>query len=180
MASFHWAWVCAGINLEAVHFDERGGAAGAQLHAPVAENVQHGGALGDADGVVVLRRQQGHGVADADALGALGDGAVEHLGRGTVGELPQEVVFHRPEVLEADLVGQVHLGQHLLVALRLDAGVMGFEESGFHTSGQISCVNPRIGTFRGILAYGVKIARRRMPCYVTRTRNRGGAKCGNR
>ena len=128
------------VDLEPVHLDQRGGAAGAQVHAPVAEDVQHGGAFGDADRVVVLGWQQGHGVADADALGALGDGAVEHFGGGAVGELAQEVVLHGPEVLEADLVGQVHLGQHLLVALRFDAGVMGLgnldliHQAKFHAS----------------------------------------------
>ena len=59
------------VDLEAVHLDEGGRASGAQVHAAVAEDVQHGSALGDADRVVVLRWQQGHGVSDADALGAL-------------------------------------------------------------------------------------------------------------
>ena len=120
-----------GVNLEAVHLDEGGGAARAQIHAAVADDVQHGGALGNADRVVVSAGQQGNGVADADALGALGDGPVQHLRRGAVGELPQEVVLHRPEVVKANIVGKLHLGHDLLVPVSLDARVVGFGDLDF-------------------------------------------------
>src|SRR6266571_2419624 len=43
-----------------------------------------------------------------------------------VGKFPQEVVLYRPEVRKADLVSQFHLGHHLLVALLLDAVIVGF------------------------------------------------------
>jgi hypothetical protein len=69
------------IDLETVHLDKRGRATGAQVHASIADDVQHGGALGNADRMVVRTRQQGDGVTDPDALGALGDGAVQHLRR---------------------------------------------------------------------------------------------------
>ena len=137
------------VNLEAVHLDEGGGAPGSQLHAPVAEDVQHGGALGDADGVVVLRRQQRHGVADADALGALGDGAVEHFRRGAVGELPQEVVFHRPEVLEANLGRPGPPGPAPACSAPIRCRDDGARESVSRTSGRISCVNPHGWVFQG-------------------------------
>ena len=126
------------IHLEAVHLDERCGAAGSQVHAAVADDVQHGGALGDPHRVIVRAGQQGDGVADADALGALGNRAVQHLGRGTVGELPQEVVLHRPEVVEPHVVGQLNLGHDLLVPLGLDAGIVGLGVPGFRTSNRIS------------------------------------------
>ena len=154
MASCHWGPGLFRVHLETVHLNQRGGAASAQVHPAVTQNIENGGPLGDAHRVVVLPRQQGHGVPDADALGALGDSAVEDFGGRAVGELPQEVVLDRPEVVEADLVGQVHLGQHLLVAFRLDAGVVGFgnldfiHQAEFHTSFLAG------GIFTAILAHG--------------------------
>src|SRR5687768_8528245 len=43
-----------GINAEALHLDQRGGATGAQFGPPIAEDVEHRGALGDANGMVIL------------------------------------------------------------------------------------------------------------------------------
>src|SRR4029453_6909889 len=78
------------------------------------------------DRVIVLARQQGDGVANANPLGALGESPVEDFRGRTVGKLPQEMVLYRPEVLEADLIGQLDLGHDLLVALLLDAVIVGF------------------------------------------------------
>ena len=119
------------VDLEAVHFDERGGATGSQVHAAIADDVEHGSALGDPNRVIVRAGQQGDGVTDADALGALGNGAVQHLGCGAVGELPQEVVLHRPEVVETNVIGQFDLGHDLLVPVGLDAGIMGLGDLDF-------------------------------------------------
>ena len=115
-----------GIHLETVHLDQRGGTAGSQVHAAVAEDVQHRGAFGHADGVVVLAGQQRHGVAYADAAGALGQGSVQHLGGRAVGKFIQEVVLHGPEVVEPFLIGQFHLGHDLFVTLLFHAGIVGF------------------------------------------------------
>ena len=87
MASRHWALVVSGINLKAVHLDEGGGPAGSQVHTAIADDVKDGGALSNADGVVVCAGQQGDGVADADPLGALGKRAIQDLRRGAVGKL---------------------------------------------------------------------------------------------
>src|SRR5678815_1849432 len=92
---------------------------GTQIHAAIADDIQHRGALGHPDRVIVLTRQQGDGVADANALGALGDGPVEDFWSRAVGKLTQEVVLYGPEVLKADLIGQLGLGHDLLVALML-------------------------------------------------------------
>ena len=115
-----------GVDLEPVHLDQRGGPPGTQIHAAIADDIQHRGALGHPDRVIVLTRQQGDGVADANALGALGDGPVEDFRGRAVGKLTQEVMLYGPEVLEADLIGQLGLGHDLLVALMLDAVMVGF------------------------------------------------------
>ena len=94
-----------GVNLEAVHLDERGGPPGTQIHAAITDDIQHRGALGHPDRVIILTRQQGDGMADANAFGALGDGAIEDYRGRTVGKLTQEMMFYGPEVLEADLIG---------------------------------------------------------------------------
>jgi hypothetical protein len=49
----------------------RDGAAGAEVDAAVGEDVEGGGALGDADGVVEGGREEGDAVAEADLLRAL-------------------------------------------------------------------------------------------------------------
>ena len=104
-----------GIDLEAPHLDEGGGPARPKVHAAVAHDVQDRRPLGHPYGVVVVTGKQGDGVAYADPLGALGDGPVEDLGRRAVGELLEEMVLHGPEVVEANVVGQLYLGHDLLV-----------------------------------------------------------------
>ena len=115
-----------GADLETVHLDQRGGASGAEVTPPVAEDVQHRGALGNPHRMVVLRRQQRHGVADADVLCALRNGAVQHLRRRAVRELLQKMVLNRPEMVEPHLIGKRHLLENLLVNVPFDSRVMGF------------------------------------------------------
>src|SRR5215813_3677232 len=115
-----------GVDLEAVHFDEGGGPPGPQIHPAIADDIEHRRPFGDADRVIVLARQQGDGVANANPLGALGESPVEDFRGRTVGKLPQEMVLYRPEVLEPDLIGQFDLGHDLFVALLLDAVIVGF------------------------------------------------------
>src|SRR6266853_497300 len=90
----------------------------------------HRGGWGFCTGLGMTERggiwQEGHRVANANPLGALRDGPVEDFRRRAVGKFPQEVVLDRPEVRKADLVSQFHLGHHLLVALLLDAVIVGF------------------------------------------------------
>ena len=119
------------VYFKPVHFDKGGGSAGSQVHPPVTQDVQHRGPLCHPHRMVVLAWQQRDGVADADALGALGDGAVQNFRSGTVGELCQEVVLNRPEIVEPHFVGQVYLGQHLLVPFLLNAGVVRFRNLDF-------------------------------------------------
>jgi hypothetical protein len=119
------------VNLEPVHLDERGGPPGAQIHAAIADDIEHRRPLGDPHRMVILARQQGHRMADANPLGTLGDGAIEDFWGRTVRKLPQEVMFHGPEVLEADRIRQLDLGHHLVIALLLDPVVVGFWDLDF-------------------------------------------------
>src|SRR6266498_778971 len=70
-------------------------------------------------------------MADANPFGALGDRSIEDFRGRTVGKLPQEVVFHCPEVLEADLIRQRDLGHDLFIAVLLNPVIVGFRDLDF-------------------------------------------------
>ena len=81
------------------------------------EDVEDRGALRDADRALVLRHARDDTVADADALGLHRAGGEEEVGRGAVRVLLEEVVLDRPDVVEAQFVGEAHLLQRVLVGL---------------------------------------------------------------
>ena len=81
------------IDVEALELGARRRAAGAELDAAVAQEVEHRDRLGRADRMVVRLRQEAHAVADADVLGARGDRAVEDLGVRAVRVLLEEVML---------------------------------------------------------------------------------------
>ena len=93
--------------------------AGAPLDPAVGDQVERGDALGDAGRVVVAGRHQDDAVAEPDLLGALRAGGEEHLRRGGVRILLQEVVLDLPDVVEAQLVGQLDLVERVLEQLVL-------------------------------------------------------------
>ena len=68
---------------------------------PPEMQVEHGDRLGGAHRVVVGLGHEAHAVAEADALGQGGDGAVEHLGVRAVAVLLEEVVLDGPERVPA-------------------------------------------------------------------------------
>ena len=92
--------------------------------------VEHGDALGDADGVVHLRVHVEDPRPDVDVLGDRGEVAEVHLVGREVRVLGEEVVLGDPHVLPAVLVGLLHeldlvqqrlvlrVRPHLLDALR--------------------------------------------------------------
>ena len=100
------------------------GAAGPELEPAVGEDVERGGALGDADRVVEAIRQEHDAVPDADLPCPLRDGREEDLGRGGVGELREEVVLDRPHGVEAEPVGERDLLERLVVTAVLAARVV--------------------------------------------------------
>src|SRR5207244_2599553 len=97
---------------------------GLDVEPAVGEDVERGGALGDADRVVEAIRQEHDAVPDADLPCPLRDGREEDLGRGGVGELREEVVLDRPHGVEAEPVGERDLLERLVVAAVLAARVV--------------------------------------------------------
>ena len=79
---------------------------GTELVALIGEVVEHGGALGDADGVVLHRRQADDGRPEVDALGRVRAVADQHLAGGEVAVLGEGVVLAEPRVLPVVLVGE--------------------------------------------------------------------------
>ena len=96
-----------------------------QSTRPVGDQVERGDALGDARRMVVARRRQHDAVADADVLGARGAGGEEDLGRRGVRVLLEEVVLDLPDVVDAEPVGQLDLGERVLEQPVLGAAVHG-------------------------------------------------------
>ena len=114
------------VDAKSSHFNEGGRAPSAEFDPAIAENVEDRSPFRDANGMIVLRGQERHRVADADGSGSLRNCAVEHLRRWTVGELRQKVMLDRPKILKAHLLGQHHLGNHLFIGILDDARVMRF------------------------------------------------------
>ena len=95
-----------------------------ELEPAPAHDVESGGGLGRADGVVKGRRQQAHAVADADAVGVLGQAGQKDLGGRRERVALQEVVLDLPHVVEAHLLGQDALLEGLPVRLLLAGPVL--------------------------------------------------------
>src|SRR5207249_7121395 len=103
------------VDAEALELGARRRATGAELDAPVAEQVEDRRRLRGAHGVVVRLRHQPHAVADPQVLGLGRDGAIEDLGVRAVRVLLEEVVLHRPEAVEPDPVAEHRLLERVLV-----------------------------------------------------------------
>src|SRR6266851_10117458 len=85
------------------------------MQAAARQYVERGGALRDLDGMVELRHADHDAVADPDALGQHRAGGQEQLGRGAVRVFLEEVVLDGPDMIEAQLVGQLHLLEAVVV-----------------------------------------------------------------
>ena len=102
------------VHEEAAQLGLRARLPGAKLEPAVGDQVERRGALHDARGVVHARRDLDDAVPEADALGARRGGGQEDLRRRGVRVLLEEVVLDLPDVVEADPVGQLHLGERVL------------------------------------------------------------------
>ena len=85
------------------------------MQAAAREDVERRGLLGDLDRMVELRHADHDAVADLDVLGHHRAGGEEQLGRRAVGIFLEEVVLDRPDMLEAQLVGELHLFEAVVV-----------------------------------------------------------------
>ena len=110
-----------GVDAETAELGHGDRPAGPHVQAALAQDVQGRRPLRHPGRVVEGDREQDHAVADADAAGVLGNRRQEDLRGRAVGEALQEVVLDAPHVVEADLLGQLHL----LDGLPVDVGLRG-------------------------------------------------------
>ena len=106
---FHLGVGARGVDAHRRHLHERGPAPSTEVHAPVREDVEHGGPLGGPHRVVVLERHAHHAVADADAACLRRHPREEDLGRAHVGVPLERVVLDGPDPIEAHFLGQDRL-----------------------------------------------------------------------
>ena len=104
-----------GIGAEPAELGPRARPGCAQLQAAVRDDVERGRALGNPDRVVHLGHAHHCTVAHPDALRLRRDGREEHLRRRAVRVLLQEVMLHRPDVVEPQLVGYPALFERVVV-----------------------------------------------------------------
>ena len=84
----------------------------AELDAAAGDQIERGDALGDA--LRLVGGELHDAVAEADALGALARRGEEHLGRRAMGIFLEEMMLDRPDIVVAELVGELDLGQRIL------------------------------------------------------------------
>ncbi len=102
------------LDLEACELHVARRLARAELDAPVGHEVERRDPLGDAGGMVVTGQRGDDAVPQADVLGALARGGEEHLGRGRVAVLLEEVVLDLPHRVEPESVRELDLLERLL------------------------------------------------------------------
>ena len=101
------------VIVERLELGDRGALAHAELGPAARQQVEAGDALGDVGGMVGRELQDA--VAQPDLLGALAGGRQERGGRGRVGVFLEEVVLDLPGVVVTELVGELELGERILV-----------------------------------------------------------------
>jgi hypothetical protein len=139
-----------GVGAKAAELGPGGGAAGADMQAPARQDVEGRGLLGDLDRMIELRHADHDAVADLDVLGQDGAGGEEQLGRRAVGIFLEEMVFDRPDMLEAQRVGELHLFEAIVVDRALLLGRPGarngdlVEQAELHLPSPASLRNARL------------------------------------
>ena len=102
----------AHAHAERMQFRRAGGLAHAEIDAPAREQVERRDLLGHA--LRLVGGELDHAMAQPDVLRALAGGAKEHLRRGGMRVLLEEVVLDHPGVVVAKLVGELELVERLL------------------------------------------------------------------
>src|SRR5439155_13954802 len=103
------------VDAEALELDPRGRFACPPFHAAVADEVERRDALGDSRRGIVVGRHECDPVGEPDAPRTLARRGEENLRRGGVRVLLEEVVLDLPREVDAEAVGELHLGERLLV-----------------------------------------------------------------
>ncbi len=111
-----------GVDAAQRHLLRGAAARGAEVEPAVGDDVEHRGALGHPDRVVVPERHAHRGVPDPDARRLRGDRGEEDLGRAHVRVLDERVVLDRPHAVEAHLLGEHRLLDAVADRLALDVG----------------------------------------------------------
>ncbi len=127
-AFFPHAALRLGIDLETAELGFRRRLTGAEVDAPVRDEVERGDALGDPRRVVERGRRLHDAVPEPDVLRSLRRRREEHFGRAGVRVLLEEVVLDFPDVLEPELVGELDLVECVLEQLILGVSVPGARE----------------------------------------------------
>ena len=96
-------------DVEAAEFQPRRALADAEFRPAIGDKVEHGDRFRRAGGMIVVGDHLADAVAEPDALGARGGGGQEHLGGRAVGILLEEMVLHRPGVVDPQAVGEFDL-----------------------------------------------------------------------
>ena len=109
-------------DVEAAELQPRRALADAELRPPVGDEIEHGDRFRRARGMIVVGDHLADAVAEPDALGARRRRRQEHLGGRAVRILLEEVVLHRPGVVDAQPVGEFHLVERVLHQLPLVVG----------------------------------------------------------
>ena len=112
-------------NIEAAEFQPRRALADAEFRPAVGDEIEHGHRFGRARGMIVVGDHLADAVAEPDALGAGGRRGQEHLGGRAVRVFLEEVMLHRPGVVDAEPVGEFHLVERVLHQLALVVGPPG-------------------------------------------------------
>src|SRR5262249_39363796 len=99
------------------------GAPGAELQPSVAHDVEHRGALSDADRMIEWVGQQDDAVPDPDALRACRDTSEKYFRSRGVREFIEKVMLHLPQSVETHCIRKFRLRQRLPVAFVLAAFV---------------------------------------------------------
>ena len=103
-----------GIDVEPAQLTDGGGFPGAELDAPVGQQVKGGNAFGHPRGVIHRGRQVHDAESQPDVLGPLAGRGQEYLRRGGMAVLLEEVMLGQPDGGEPRLVGGLHLVQAFL------------------------------------------------------------------
>jgi hypothetical protein len=135
-----------GVDPEALELGPGGGTTRAEIDASLRDEIEDGGGLGGADGMVVGLGHKAHAVTEPDVLGARGNSAVEHLGVRAVRILLQEVVLDGPERVPTMSIAGDRLLECVLVSDEFAVGLPGARDRDLVEQRELHDVgSPRFG-----------------------------------
>jgi hypothetical protein len=131
-----------GIGAEAAELGPGRRAAGADMQAPAREDIQRRGLLGDLDRMVELGNANHDAMPDLDILGQHRTRGEKQLGRRAVRIFLEEMVFDRPDMLEAQRIGELHLLEAVVVNRTLLLGRPGTRDRDLVEQAELHVASP--------------------------------------